>query len=102
MTKDSVELSSFLEEEGAPSCVDTSFLVKALAEQMGIKGEVQKVEKSIIAKATFGAMVHRYFQTESGKVMDYWWSRGTAGLKINSDAFSKVEEKRVGSSLCGK
>ena len=101
LTKDSAKLSSFLEDEGAPSCVDTSFLVKALANQMGINGNVQKVEKGLVAKATFKKMSHRYFQTDSGKIMDYWWARGTAGLKVNSDAFSKVEEKRVGSSLCG-
>lgn len=101
LTRDSVRLSSFLDKEGAPSCVDTSFLIKALADQLGIQGEVQKVERGVIAKATSGKMAHRYFQTDSGKVMDYWWSRGTAGLKMNSDAFAEVEEKKVGSSLCG-
>jgi hypothetical protein len=101
LTKDSAKISSFLEEEGAPSCVDTSFLVKALADQLGIQGEVKKVERGVMAKATFGKMAHRYFQSDTGKVLDYWWSRGTAGLKMNSEAFAEVEEQRVGGSLCG-
>ena len=83
LTKDSAKLSSFLEEKGAPSCIDTSFLVKALADQLDIHGDVQKIGE--------GKLAHRYFQTDSGKIMDYWWSRGTAGLKLNKDAFAKVK-----------
>jgi len=102
LTKDSASLSSFLDKAGAPSCIDTSFLIKALADQMGIAGDVKKIDKGIVAKITFGKMAHRYFQTDSGKVMDYWWSRGTAGLKMNPTAYTEIEEKKSGSHLCGK
>lgn len=93
LTENSVKLSSFLDKEGAPSCVDTSYLIKVLADQFGIKGEVEKVRE--------GRLPHRYFKTESGKIMDYWWSRGTAGLKLNSGAFEKVKSKKVKGKPCG-
>lgn len=104
LSKDSEQLSSFLDKNGAPACVDTSFLFKAMAEEFGIKGEVEKDE------SISGIAPHYYYQSENGKVLDYWWASGrerdknTGGLKINQDSYIKMvkEMDKSGiSNICG-
>lgn len=106
MSKDSTKLSSILDKNGAPACVDTSFLIKALAEEFDIKGEVKKVPMSK-SKLIPEKMSHFYFQSETGKIVDYWWARSskrgenTGGLKLTQEAYEKTLGEKNGSSICG-
>jgi hypothetical protein len=115
LSKDSIRLSSILDRNGSPACVDTSFLTKALAEEFGIQGEVKKVPMSKSSLAP-EKMSHFYFQAKtetesekksdesSGAIVDYWWARGkesTGGIKLNQDSYNKVVDERTDKNICG-
>jgi hypothetical protein len=106
LSKDSVKLSSFLDKKGAPACIDTSYLTKALAEEFDINGEVKKVPINK-NKLTPDKMSHFYFRSNTGKIVDYWWGRdrdvgkNTGGLKLNQRAYDKTIEERNGFNICG-
>ena len=52
-------------------------------------------------------LAHFYFQSETGKIVDYWWARSskrdenTGGLKLTQESYEKIVEGRNGSNFCG-
>ncbi len=78
----SSKIGDALEQDQNPNCVETTFLIRAVAREMGIPGEVRTTPRAMID--------HRYFETTSGKIMDYWWMRGTAGLALSQVTFKKA------------
>ncbi|MFH2063037.1 MAG: hypothetical protein ABIJ46_02675 [bacterium] len=76
------KIGDVLKRETSPNCVETSFLIRAVARKLGVPGEVRKTRRKIVD--------HRYFQTDNGKVMDYWWLRGTAGVALTKEAYKKL------------
>lgn len=74
--------SDLLNKNGAPSCVDTSYTIKAIAHELGFEGQIKQVQEGVIP--------HRYFETNSGKVMDYWWNRGQGGICPTADIFQRT------------
>ncbi|MFZ2226730.1 MAG: hypothetical protein WA064_05430 [Candidatus Moraniibacteriota bacterium] len=106
MSKDSVTLSSILDRNSAPSCVDTSFLIKALAEEFGIAGEVKKLPMGKMNLIP-GKIAHFYFESETGKIVDFWWGRSskrgenTGGLKLTQESYDKTVEKKASLGKCG-
>jgi len=93
LTTDSAKLSSFLDKNSVASCVDTSYLIKAMAEQYGIEGDVMSVKGAEPVEARAQDRTHRYFLAKSGIVADYWWARGTGGLKLSLEAYKPVRNK---------
>jgi len=85
-------LSSFLENKGKSSCLDSSILVKRMAEHFHIAGQVELTNQ----KNPFS---HRYFQSQSGKVVDVWWGWRRGGLFQNNEEFKK--KKKMAKHLCG-
>lgn len=67
----SFDLTEFLKPGGQPSCLDTAVLVEVLARGCGIEGMVRKTP------SPYG---HRYYQAETGEVVDCLWGSWRAGL----------------------
>lgn len=86
----SSKIGDALKEHQDPNCIETSFLIRAVAREMGISGEIRTTSRAIVD--------HRYFETPSGKIMDYWWMRGTAGLALSQEAFKKARPEVSGNS----
>lgn len=83
-------LSEFLATGGEPWCLETTVLARALAENFGIKGEIKR--------APIG---HRYFRSNSGKIIDIWWGFRHAGVFQNDQQWKEnkvIKEKHP----CGK
>lgn len=118
LAKESTSLTEILDRDGAPACIDTSFLTKALAEEFDIKGDVKKVPISK-SKLAPEKMAHFYFQAKtddeeknsskesSGIIADYWWARSmdeskdTGGIKLTQDSYDKVVDERTDKNICG-
>jgi hypothetical protein len=86
-------LSSFLRNKGKSTCLDLSVLTKRMAENFHIAGDVEFSQLD-------GRIPHRYFRSNSGKIVDIWlgWKRG--GLFQNEKKFEEKEE--MSKHLCGK
>ena len=86
-------LSSFLRNKGKSTCLDLSVLTKRMAENFHIAGDVEFSQLE-------GRVPHRYFRSNSGKIVDIWlgWKRG--GLFQNEKKFEEKEE--MSKHLCGK
>lgn len=76
-------LSSFLETGGKPWCLESSVLAKTMAENFGIKGEVKKAP-----------IMHRYFQADSGKILDVWWGYRRGGIFQNHQQWKEGKKIR--------
>jgi len=79
----SSQLADALSPENDPSCLEISHLVQAMSRELGIKGQIKTTPR-------FG-VDHRYFASNSGKIMDYWWLRGTGGVALNEQAFKDAQ-----------
>lgn len=86
-------LSSFLQDKGKPSCLDSSVLAQRMAENFHIAGQVELSQPE-------NQFSHRYFRSQSGKVVDVWWGWRRGGLFQNEDEFEK--KKKMAKHLCGK
>lgn len=71
-----------------------------MAEQYGIEGEVMSAKGAEPVETKAQDTVHRYFRSASGKIMDYWWARGTAGLKLSPEAYEQVRKEKT-TKKCG-
>lgn len=93
-TKGSVTLESFLQENGHPSCYDSSLLVHLLAKSYGIAGSIQAVHKKPWA--------HRNWQSEKGCIVDVLRGHDTGGLFFSEEDYQErgkaTELGRLGSS----
>ncbi len=78
------QLADALSPENDPSCLEISHLVQAMSRELGIKGEIKTTPRL--------GVDHRYFATDSGKIMDYWWLRNTGGVALNEQAFKDARE----------
>jgi len=64
-------LQQIVEHELATACVNSASLVEYLTEVFGIKG---------VVKRTGGRFSHRYWQSDTGTVVDTWWGREVGGV----------------------
>lgn len=80
----SSQLADALSPANDPSCLEISHLVQAMSRELGIKGQIKTTPRL--------GVDHRYFATDSGKIMDYWWLRGTGGVALNEQAFKDARE----------
>lgn len=87
-------LSSFVQKKGLPSCLDSVVLTKRMAESFQIIGQVKLAEPD---KHQFS---HRYFQSESGKIVDVWWGRRNRGGLFQKEE-DYEEKKNMAKHLCG-
>jgi len=65
------DLKQIVEHELATACVNSASLVEYLTEIFGIKG---------LVKRTGGRLSHRYWESDTGRVVDAWWGREVGGL----------------------
>ncbi|OGH93662.1 MAG: hypothetical protein A2538_00455 [Candidatus Magasanikbacteria bacterium RIFOXYD2_FULL_41_14] len=78
------KLASFLDKEWVPNCLDSTVLIKVLAEQFGVDGQVKTI------KSPAGKFAHRYFGSNSGKFVDIWWGYDRAGLFQDEKKFKET------------
>ena len=89
ITGEGLKIVDVLDRDSAPNCIDVAYLAKAMSHQFGVYGEVNRV-----ASATPG-IDHRYFRTESGKILDYWWLQESGGVALSASAYQKLLAKRA-------
>ncbi|MFH1286301.1 MAG: hypothetical protein ABII02_00935 [Candidatus Magasanikbacteria bacterium] len=87
-------LSNFIGKEAGPSCLDTSVLIQRLSKELGIRGSVTPMAKKFVT--------HRFFTTESGKILDVLWDHDRAGYFEDSDDWKKNNTKSVVEHFCAK
>lgn len=80
------KIADVLNRDNAPNCIDVGYFVKALADQFAIRGDIKTTPSNK------GGIDHRYFQTDSGKVLDYWWLKESGGLALTPEVHQKASE----------
>jgi hypothetical protein len=81
LSKDNFDsLQSILHNKNDPTCIDTSYLTKVLAKNVGVEGEVE-----LVGEEDGDKIPHHYFKTNEGLAVDYWWNRKTFGLNFKKE-----------------
>ncbi|MEK9131032.1 MAG: hypothetical protein AAB429_02870 [Patescibacteria group bacterium] len=89
LTGEGSKIADVLDRDAAPNCIDVAYLAKAMSHQFGVNGEVRQ-----LASGTPG-IDHRYFQAQSGKVLDYWWLPKSGGVALSETTYQKLLTKRA-------
>lgn len=87
------KIEEVLDKSGAPNCIDTSVLEKAMAAKFGITGQV-------ISKNN-RKLDHHWFQTDSGKILDIWWGNKAGLLFKDEDDFFSNRQVPDAKHSCG-
>ena len=75
------DVTSFVKSGIRPSCLDTTVLFEVLAREFGISGAVKKTP------SPYG---HRYWQSQSGRIVDVLWGSWRAGLYRDEKHFREI------------
>lgn len=78
------KIADVLDRDKAPNCIDVAYLIKALGHEFDIDGEVGSIPSST------PGIDHRYFETASGKILDYWYLPESGGLALSKDVYKKL------------
>lgn len=79
-------VGAHLESQNGFNCIDSSVLIDRVAPELGITGSVKKAR----IKNPYS---HRYYETDSGKILDVWWGYQRGGLFQRRDDFEKRREE---------
>ena len=66
---------------GLPDCINSSVAIQEMAKQFGVDG--------VVAMPNNNRFEHRYFKSNSGKIVDVWWGGTRAGLFKSVDDFQQ-------------
>ncbi len=75
------KMEDVVKKWGLPDCINSAVVTQEMAQQFGVDGAVEAQDNN-----RFG---HRYFKSNSGKVVDVWWGGNRAGLFQSVDDFQK-------------
>ena len=71
-----------------PSCLDMSAIVRAIAQERGIEGQIERLG----TKGRGSRFEHRYWRSNKGFTVDTLWGIGTGGVYLSDEEY---EERRI-------